>query len=201
MAWSRFAVWVKQAEVDEGVRPGRHDEESERVRDLEQEVRELRRANEILRQSGDFLRGGARPPAAQIVAFIDANKDDVVDGRRLGVEPICRVLQVAPSSYYAARDRPPSARAQRDAELVPRLVELWKKNYEVYGVAEAVEGRPARRDRDRPRPDRPADAPSRDPGRAALKAGPDHAPRQRAPAGTPISSAASSPPQSPTSCG
>jgi len=67
------------------------------------------------------------------VAFIDANKDDVVDGRRLGVEPICEVLQVAPSTYYAARDRTVSPRAQRDAELVPRLVELWKANYEVYG--------------------------------------------------------------------
>jgi len=43
------------------------------------------------------------------------------------------VLQVAPSTYYAARDRVPSARAQRDSELVPRLVELWKVNYEVYG--------------------------------------------------------------------
>ena len=62
------------------------------------------------------------------------NKDDVVDGRRLGVEPICRVLQVAQSTYYAARDRPLSVRAQRDAELMPRLVELWKANYEVYGV-------------------------------------------------------------------
>jgi putative transposase len=67
------------------------------------------------------------------VAFIDANKDDVVEGRRLGVEPICAVLQVASSTYYAARDRAPSARAQRDAELTPRLVELWKANYEVYG--------------------------------------------------------------------
>src|SRR5690606_4483464 len=66
-------------------------------------------------------------------AFIDANKDDVVDGRRLGVEPICMVLQVAPSTYYAARNRAPSARAQRDAELVPRLVKLWTDNYEVYG--------------------------------------------------------------------
>jgi putative transposase len=56
-----------------------------------------------------------------------------VDGRRLGVEPICEVLQVAPSTYYAARDRAPSRRAQRDAELVWRLVELWKANYEVYG--------------------------------------------------------------------
>jgi transposase InsO family protein len=57
----------------------------------------------------------------------------VVDGRRLGVEPICRVLRVASSSYYAARGRAPSARAQRDAELVPRLVKLWEDNYEVYG--------------------------------------------------------------------
>jgi putative transposase len=67
------------------------------------------------------------------VAFIDANKDDLVDGRRLGVEPICRVLQVAQSTYYAARNRPLSVRAQRDAQLVPRLVGLWKANYEVYG--------------------------------------------------------------------
>ena len=65
--------------------------------------------------------------------FIDQNRDDVVEGRRLGVEPICEVLQVAPSSYYAARDRPACRRAQRDAELTPRLVELWRDNYQVYG--------------------------------------------------------------------
>jgi transposase InsO family protein len=65
--------------------------------------------------------------------FIEANKDDVVDGRRLGVEPICEVLQVASSTYYAARDRGASLRARRDAELVPRLVELWQENYKVYG--------------------------------------------------------------------
>jgi putative transposase len=56
------------------------------------------------------------------VAFIEANKDAMVDGRRLGVEPICETLQVALSTYYAARDRAPSARADRDAELTPRLV-------------------------------------------------------------------------------
>src|SRR5690625_3454629 len=81
-----------------------------------------------------FLRGGARPPLPEVVAFIDANKDDLVDGRRLGVEHICRQLQVAPSSYYAAKTRTPSARAQRDEELIPRLVELWEANYRVYGV-------------------------------------------------------------------
>ena len=36
---------------------------------------------------------------------------------RWGVEPICRVLQVAPSSYYAAVGRPASARRRRDQEL------------------------------------------------------------------------------------
>lgn len=68
------------------------------------------------------------------MAFIDAHRDDVVEGRRLGVEPICRVLQVAPSSYYAAKTRPPSARACRDAELIRRLVALWEDNYRVYGA-------------------------------------------------------------------
>ncbi len=68
-----------------------------------------------------------------MTAFIDANKDDVVEGRRLGVEPICETLQVAPSSYYAARGRPPSQRARRDTELTPRLIEIWTDNYQVYG--------------------------------------------------------------------
>ena len=40
---------------------------------------------------------------------------------------------MAPSTYYAARSRPRCRRAQRDAELIPRLVELGKDNYEVYG--------------------------------------------------------------------
>jgi putative transposase len=57
-----------------------------------------------------------------------------VEGRPIGVELICRVLQVAPSSYYAARTRPPSTRARRDAELTPKLIRLWEDNYRVYGA-------------------------------------------------------------------
>src|SRR3954462_12643633 len=48
-------TWVKQADIDEGVRPGGPTEESGRVADLEQEVRELRRANEILRRAATFF--------------------------------------------------------------------------------------------------------------------------------------------------
>jgi len=47
--------WVKQAEVDAGVKPGVRTAEAERVRQLEQENRELRRANEILRRASAFF--------------------------------------------------------------------------------------------------------------------------------------------------
>ena len=43
------------------------------------------------------------------------------------------MLQVAPSTYYAAKSRPPSGRAIRDAQVGPVLEALWKKNYSVYG--------------------------------------------------------------------
>lgn len=64
---------------------------------------------------------------------IDANREVVVEGRRLGVERICRVLQVAPSTYYARRSRPPPARQVRDAVLGPQVA-LWEANYRVYGT-------------------------------------------------------------------
>src|SRR3990170_1667217 len=47
--------WVRQAEIDEGKRPGVTSEESERVRRLERENRELRRANEILKAAAAFF--------------------------------------------------------------------------------------------------------------------------------------------------
>ena len=44
------------------------------------------------------------------------------------------MLQVAPSTYYAAKSRPASARAVRDAVMIPILVALWVANYRVYGA-------------------------------------------------------------------
>jgi putative transposase len=65
-----------------------------------------------------------------IVGFVDDNRDE------LGVEPICRVLQIAPSTYYAAKRRAvaPSARAVRDAVLMQALMVLWVANRKVYGA-------------------------------------------------------------------
>ena len=63
-----------------------------------------------------------------MVSFIDENREG------FGVEPICAQLPIAPSGYYGAKSRPPSARARRDATLVPELVALWQANYRVYGA-------------------------------------------------------------------
>lgn len=60
----------------------------------------------------------------------------MIDGLRgrFGVEPICRVLQVPASTYYARKRRPPSARAVRDAVLLQRIRAVHQANYGVYGT-------------------------------------------------------------------
>ena len=68
-----------------------------------------------------------------IVAFIDAYKD------LFGVEPICRVfrdhnLPIAPSTYYAAKTRPPSARQLSDELRLEDVKRIHRENYGVYGV-------------------------------------------------------------------
>jgi putative transposase len=68
-----------------------------------------------------------------MIAFID-------DHRAVyGVEPICRVLPIAPSTYrmHAARRRDPSkasARARRDGELLPQIRRVFDENFAIYGV-------------------------------------------------------------------
>jgi putative transposase len=68
-----------------------------------------------------------------MIAFID-------DHRAVyGVEPICKVLPIAPSTYYdhAAKRADPgklSARAQQDIALKPQIARVFAENFEVYGV-------------------------------------------------------------------
>jgi putative transposase len=62
------------------------------------------------------------------VRFIQVHKT------RWGVEPICRVLQIAPSSYYAAVSRPASARRQRDATLKEAIHRVWVEHRQVDGA-------------------------------------------------------------------
>jgi transposase len=48
-------TWVKQADVDEGVEPGVTSEQAARIKELEQENRELRRANDLLKRASAFF--------------------------------------------------------------------------------------------------------------------------------------------------
>ena len=68
-----------------------------------------------------------------MVAFIDEHRD------AYGVEPICEVLSIAPSTYYEHQaraedpDRRP-AREKRDEQLRPQIQRVWNENHAVYGV-------------------------------------------------------------------
>jgi putative transposase len=73
------------------------------------------------------------PRAPAGIAFVEEHCDVH------GVEPICRLLPIAPSTYFehAARRRDSAklpARAKRDAELQPHIQRVWQENFQVYGV-------------------------------------------------------------------
>ncbi len=89
-----------------------------------------------------------------MIEFIDGHKDT------FGVEPICTALNsaqvpIAPSTYYAARSRPSSARAVRDETVKTEIARVHKDNFGVYGVRKVhaqlrrdgvtVDGRPIAR--------------------------------------------------------
>jgi len=63
-----------------------------------------------------------------MIAYIDTHRD------RFGVEPICQLLPIAPSTYYDAKRRPPSARALRDEELKAAIARVHRDNFGVYGA-------------------------------------------------------------------
>ncbi len=68
-----------------------------------------------------------------IVDYIDAHRGE------FGVEPICRELtasgvKIAPSTFYASKSRPLSARAVRDIVMMQILMGLWVSNRKVYGA-------------------------------------------------------------------
>ena len=63
MSAETLRSWVRRAEIDGGLRPGLTTEERERLKELERENRELRRANEILKSASAFFAAELdRPP-------------------------------------------------------------------------------------------------------------------------------------------
>ncbi len=138
--------WVRQAERDAGQRPGLTTEERERLKELERENRELRRANEILRKASAYFAQAEldrRPDV--MVAFIDEHRGTY------GVEPICAVLPIAPSTYYEQKARRgrsgPALGAARSGtrRCGRRSAGCGSELRRVYGAQEGVEAAPARR--------------------------------------------------------
>jgi transposase len=85
--------WVKRDEVDTGARAGITTTDLQRLKELERENKELRKANEILKLASAFRPGGTRPPFEVLRAFVNRHRD------AYGVESICKILQIAPSGY------------------------------------------------------------------------------------------------------
>jgi transposase len=94
--------WVKQARIDAGEFAGVTTVDAATIKALEREVRELKRANEILLSASSFFARELEEATSVLVAFIDEHRS------RSGVEPICRVLsehgvKIAPLAITRSR--------------------------------------------------------------------------------------------------
>jgi hypothetical protein len=126
--------WIDRVEVDTGVRAGTSTDVTEELTQLRRENAELRLGERDLEDGIRIFRtGGARPPTFVNVAYIDAHKD------RFRIEPICAVLAehdmpIAPSTYHARTANPVSDTEWVDAHRANDLLDVWRRNWGVYGV-------------------------------------------------------------------
>ncbi|UVW55777.1 IS3 family transposase (plasmid) [Klebsiella variicola] len=128
-------AWLRQHERNNGAGDsGLTSDERQRLKELEQEVRELRRSNDILRRaSAYFGEGGVRPSVEKIMPLLDT-----LSGSH-GVGPVCHELNIAPSTYYRHREyrqhpQKRSLRDHRDDLLKPEIQRVYDENYSVYGI-------------------------------------------------------------------
>ncbi|QUT18156.1 IS3 family transposase (plasmid) [Rahnella inusitata] len=127
-------IWIRQQEPVDDEQNALTASERQRLKELEREVRELRRSNDILPQaSAYFGPGGARPPLEKIMPLLEN-----LSGEH-GVGPVCHELDIAPSTYYWHQQRRKcperrSSRDKRDAVLIPEIQRVYEENYSVYGV-------------------------------------------------------------------
>ncbi|WP_371317219.1 IS3 family transposase [Duffyella gerundensis] len=127
-------IWIRQQQPVDDEQNALTASERQRLKELEREVRELRRSNDILRQaSAYFCPGGARPPLEKIMPLLEN-----LSGEH-GVGPVCHELDIAPSTYYwhQQRRKCPERRSSRDkcdAVLIPEIQRVYEEKYSVYGV-------------------------------------------------------------------
>ena len=118
--------WVKKAQIDGGLRPGTTTDEAQRIKELEKEVRELRRANAILKSASACLSRrsvSARP--------VDLPVHRLPEGGVRGLADLqgahWRRSQDRPEHLtHARRSRPSSARGLRDEALKAEISKVHK---------------------------------------------------------------------------
>ena len=127
-----LVTWVKRHEVDSGQREGGHHQLARTHQGVRAgEPRAAPRQRQPAHRQRFFRAGGAQPQTEVVNPYIDRHREVY------GVEPICKVLQVASSAYrrHAARLRDSarrSDRARRDEQLMPHVQRVWQENHRVY---------------------------------------------------------------------
>ena len=116
-------TWVKKAQVDGGRRPGTTTDEAQRIKELEKEVRELRRANAILKSASACL---SRRSVSARPADLPVHRDQ--EGGVWGLADLqgahWRRSQDRPEHLtHARRSRPLSARGLRDEALKAEIIQ------------------------------------------------------------------------------
>ncbi|MDE0100828.1 MAG: IS3 family transposase [Bryobacterales bacterium] len=121
--------WVKQAELDEGVRKdGTTSDERKELRRLRRVLRRVRMERDILAESSSLVRSGDRFDPVSVFKFVRARR------RRWPVGCMCRVLGVSTSGYYAWLKRGPSRRAQANEAFSKRIAEIHEASHGQYGA-------------------------------------------------------------------
>jgi transposase-like protein len=120
--------WIFQAEADRGERPGAlTTEEREELSRLRRENRQLKIERDILGKAAAwFARDG--DDSARLFTFVSANQ------ATFPIATVCRVLGVSESGFYAWLQRAPSARRQRDAELLVAIRASHARSDGTYGA-------------------------------------------------------------------
>ena len=119
-------TWVKKAQIDQGTRPGTTTDQAQRIKELEKEVRELRRANAILKSASACL--SRRSVSARLVDLpVHRLPQEGVRGRADLQGAHWRRSQDRPEHVtHARRSRPPSARGLRDEALKAEISKVHK---------------------------------------------------------------------------
>jgi len=125
-------TWAHQADLDGGRR------KNGLTSDEREELRRLRRENRQLRQEREIL--------AKAAAWLARETDSIPSGSMSSVErigpcialsPLCRVLDVSPSGYYAWRRRAPCARSCADQALTECIQAIHERSRGTYGARRA----------------------------------------------------------------